>query len=92
MRLCVHDVLCDSSLLTAMTNVQLFLVLYLSGKRHRFCVLLWIREQREGGTKNWQDEREMGTSGVVVYLPSEEVTKEFSFICWLYWFICSINT
>lgn len=64
-------------------------------KRHRsyrFCFPLWMREQREGGTeRNWQGEWKAGTSGVVVYLPREEVTKQFAFICWLYWFICPIN-
>lgn len=29
---------------------------------------------------------------LVVYLRKEEVTKQFSFICWLYCFICSIGT
>lgn len=29
---------------------------------------------------------------LVVYLPKEEVTKQFSFICWLYCFICKIGT
>lgn len=90
-----HAVLCESPSLMAVTTGHLFLMLHLTGKGtdctdSAFCSR-WENRGRVG-LKNWLCEWEMGTSGVVVYLPSKEVTKQFYFICWLYWFICSINT
>lgn len=74
---------------------HLFLMLYLTEKGTDYtgsAVCSGWENRGRVGLKNWQGKWEVGTSGVVVYLPSEEVTKQFSFICWLYWFICSINT